>query len=629
VSRKLKLLRVLLHTFGWRGLVRRGIHETRCRLDLFRARPKYTIAGRSYTGNLRYRPKADLSKLPEEYGVKALARGGRVVAGAYEAYGHEWRAFPQTDAEWRRHPQIGYEFSSRPWWCLPHLSAVADIKDVWEPGRFSWVYDLIRAYSVSGEAAYAETFYRYFESWEKATPPFRGVHWVCGQEVAIRSLALLHAMDCLPPPPGEGAAAWPARLLTALAWSGERIADAIGYGLSQRNNHGISEACGLVHIGLRLRGIHPDADDWLKRGKRLLEEQIHDQFSEDGWYAQHSFTYMRVALEQALIAQISLIASGLSLPEGSLKLLAASFQLLSSLVDSKTGHVPNHGANDGGRTALFTTANYRDFRPILTLSALVLDLPLAADITPDAEVVTWLGGSAPRKGPPRHDGVWVGSSGWVVARVGSAALFLRAGCYRHRPSHLDTLHMSVSFDHIETIVDAGTFAYNAPEPWNNPFVGAAFHNGPIVDGSEPAERGPRFLWYSWPKGRIVRADYQDDSVSVLAEIPGRARREVQLTADEVRVTDSAMDPGVATLEVSWLLNPNCRTVQCVHMPGAERLEAVEEQALGWFSPSYGLRLPSTIVRARRERSAGRLELQTTIRSPLKSGDVNQSYEAYH
>lgn len=613
--RKLILLRILLRTFGWRGLVQRGIHEIRCRLNVFRTTPKHPLEDRRYQGGSLYRPRAALSALPEDHREKTMARARRVVDGAYEAYGHDWRAFPQTDIQWRSHPRTGYEFPLRQWWSLPHVSAAADIKDVWEPGRFSWVYDLVRAYSVNGEAVYAEAFHRRFASWETAAPAFHGVHWVCGQEVAIRSLALLYAMDSLPVPQQDASAAT-ARMLAVLGWSGERIADAIGYGLSQRNNHGISEACGLLHIGLRLRGIHPDANTWVRTGKRLLEDQIGDQFSEDGWYAQHSFTYMRVALEQTLLAQFSLVALGMTLSAASLELMTRSLHLLTLLVDSQTGQVPNHGANDGGRIALFSTANFRDFRPILTLGALVLDLPLPADIAPDPEIVLWFGGAAPRVGPPRRDGVWTGSSGWAVARAGDAALFLRAGCYRHRPSHLDALHLDVSFHHIETITDPGTFAYNAPAPWKNPFIGAGFHNGPILDGSEPAERGPRFLWYSWPAARIVSADYRDGRVYLLAEIPGRVQREIQMTADEVRVVDSVLDPEVRALEVSWLLHPDCRAARCVHISGAERFEAAEEQVLGWFSPIYGLRLPSAVIRAHRERSAGPLESQTTIRSPL-------------
>src|SRR5690606_17608196 len=88
-----------------------------------------------------------------------------------------------------------------------------------------------------------------------------------------------------------------------LGFSGERINDAIGYALSQRNNHAISEAAGLIALGVRLRDVHPAAGAWLRRGERLLNRLVPEQFARDGWYIQHSFTYMRLAVDQCVIAE--------------------------------------------------------------------------------------------------------------------------------------------------------------------------------------------------------------------------------------------------------------------------------------------------------------------------------------
>ena len=79
------------------------------------------------------------------------------------------------------------------------------------------------------------------------------------------------------------------------------IADAFGYAQSQRNNHGLSEAAGLIAIGARLRGAEPRAAQWIEVGRQAMERMIIDQIAEDGWYIQHSFTYARVALDQLTI----------------------------------------------------------------------------------------------------------------------------------------------------------------------------------------------------------------------------------------------------------------------------------------------------------------------------------------
>jgi hypothetical protein len=581
----------------------------RRRNDWFRRRPRIhelnTLGRRAVT----YRPRRDFKEAVDF--DAAVERGRRVAQGTYESFGHEWRTLPTGHDAWSTHPRTGYRFTSDVWWKVPHLPPGTDIKDVWEAGRFSWVYDLIRAYSVTEDPTYSAAFHRTFRDWCESNPPFLGVQWACGQETAIRAIAVLHAEDALPAPPDDPDAA--ARIVRVLGWSGERIADAIGYGLSQRNNHGLSESAGLIHIGLRLLDVHPAAARWLELGRQRLEEQVRDQFYEDGWYAQHSFTYLRFALEQVLLAQHALSARSGSLSSELLDRLRSSVRFLALLLEPSTGLVPNHGANDGGRLVAYSAAPFRDFRPLLTLASAILDIPLPADIAPDGAVVAWLRGGTLNKGPAIADGVYTGESGWAVARVGSTFAFMAAGSYRHRPSHMDMLHLDVRIAGAEVVLDPGTFAYNAPLPWNNALTSAVFHNGPVLDGAEPAERGPRFFWYTWPEAQIVATSYQSGKGLIVATLSGRAQRRVEVDAHGVAVSDSVLDPQVAVLEVNWLVNPGAAAV--LEADGSETIDATEGSPLAWFSPTYGHRQAMKVVRARATRSQGRLEVAMRMWRP--------------
>jgi hypothetical protein len=602
---------VLARTYGRRGLTRRALHEIRRNRGWFQGTPRPDPTRVVPEGSI-FRPRGGWDRVPEERKTLAIERGRKVVTGWYEAYGHEWRRLPADAKGWRTHPGTGYEFSMGPWWTIPLLPPNADIKDVWEPGRFGWVYDLVRAYALSHDETFARAFDERLAAFIDANPPFRGVQWACGQETAIRAIAVLHAQDGLPRPSG-GSETAARRITTLLAWSGERIADAIGYGLSQRNNHGISEASGLIQIALRLGDAHPSAGEWLSKGQRFLSEQIRDQFAPDGWYAQHSFTYMRVALEQALHAQRALEAHGLSLPADALRRLDSAVALLVSVVDGRSGVVPNHGANDGARVVPLSTADFRDFRPLLTLASLVRNRPLPTDIPPDSEVLNWLGRESPPPAPARRDGVEVGSSGWAVARVEGASLFIRAGRYSHRPSHIDPLHIDVRFEGMEVITDAGTFAYNAPAPWKNALAAAYLHNGPLLDGIEPAQRGPRFLWYSWPNAGIVDTTYERVTATVIAEAPGRVRRSITVNGSAITVVDHVLAPSASMVGVTWLLHPSVNP-NCVEVPDAETVRAKEGDVTAWFSPTYGLRVASIAIRANRPAAPG-TELRTVIRRP--------------
>jgi hypothetical protein len=611
--------RAVGRTYGMRGVVRRGRHELRRKLRMFSAAPTGSLGNEFGTPSPWYALSNDWDAVPAARRTELIERGQRVVGGEYEAFGAEWRRMPVSPVEWRTHFSTRYEFSNDLWWTVPHLPAEADIKDVWEPARFAWVYDLIRAYRLTGDETFATAFYKHLQRWMESSHPFRGVHWSCGQETAIRALAILHAEAAMPALRDAEAAG---RIASVLLWSAERIADAIGYGASQRNNHGISEAAGLIHLGLRFRRVDRRARNWLSRGQRIIEEQIRDQFALDGWYAQHSFNYMRVALDQVLLVQRALEANGATLSEDALRRIDAALSLLTELVDGVSGVVPNHGANDGARVLPLSAAPHRDYRPLLTLGAVIRRHAMPADVPPDRETLAWLGAPTPAIAEPRRDRVIRGASGFVIARLGDVCVFLRAGEYRHRPSHLDVLHLDVRFGSQEVVVDPGTFAYNAPPPWNNGLVSAVVHNGPVVDDTEPAQRGARFLWYSWPVARVRRAELLMGMVQIVAEVPGIAVRTVEIRRDRVTVSDELTSTRNGAMQVTWLLHPSITGPERVI--GGEYLTAViasDDAADAWFSPTYGVRLACTAVRARIDGDAPRRRLETVIMRPTSAAEV--------
>ncbi len=596
MARPAVLAASVVRTFGWRGLMRRLRHEWRARTDGFRHAP---ARGAVRLGNAApvFAPHAGFAGMPVAWRGEAIDRGERVRQGSYEAYGWDWRPLPVTETEWKCDPVTGFRFADDPWWRIETLPPSADIKDVWEPARFTWVYDLIRAHAITGEPAYARAFFERLDGWMAANPPFRGVHWVCGQETAVRALAILHGVDAF----AGVASAWPAAdgvTATALAWSGERIADGIDYGASQRNNHGISESAALVHLGLRFERSHPAAAGWYRRGMRVLTEQILDQFAEDGWYAQHSFTYLRVALEQVALAQRALLASGRSLPASALDRVARGVELLLEVTDASTGVVPNHGSNDGALVTRYSLAAYRDMRPVLTLACAVFGLAVPEDLDTDDAVLAWLGVERPMSLPPRGDGVATGASGWASARLGPTHVFLRAGTYRHRPSHLDRLHVDVRHAGNEIIVDAGTFAYNRPPAWRNAMAAAVLHNGPLVDGVASGERGPRFLWYVWPAARLRVARHEGDRILLEADAPEGACRRVIVTKDAVRIEDTTCPSSPRALTVHWLLAPGVPGgILDIECSQRKVLCGAEAAPAGWFSPSYGKRIATISIQA--------------------------------
>lgn len=599
----------LWRTFGRRGLVQRGQFEIRRRMNAFCTAPRQKAPDVS-----RAPLPSEWPFLPDAHRVRqgtdgdvALARARRVAAGEHHAYRWTWRARPRSGAEWLTHPESGFRYSGDvPWWRVPHFDRGAgDIKDLWEPARFTWAYDLARGWMLTGDETFVRAIASGISTFLSVSTPFRGPHWACGQETAIRALAWLWAEGaCRDAVSFDGALR--GQLLQGLAWSGERIADAFEYAQSQRNNHGLSEATGLVAIGARLRGADHRADGWIDRGHRALETMILDQIASDGWYIQHSFTYARLALDQLTVARRALRAVDRDLSARAIERVRALIDLVAVCMDPASGDLPNHGPNDGAYVLPLSTQPYRDFRPSLTAAAATFGAPLPDSIEPNAEILAWLRVDPPTQRPAART-PWVrsGKSGWAVAVTSGARAFVRAGRYRSRPGHIDPGHVDVWIGGKPTAIDAGTFRYMAPPPWDNGLASIEVHNTVAISGIEAARRGPRFLWLVWPQARIDSVSIVGDEI--LIEITNESWRHHHIvhrrkctvhTAGASVVDEIRGNPTFgAPVNLHWLVEDGSEVkVTCSEGGTLSDVRGDRESTRGWTAESYGAKRPVRSIR---------------------------------
>src|SRR6185295_1535155 len=95
-----------------------------------------------------------------------------------------------------------------------------------------------------------------------------------------------------------------------------------------------------------------------------------------------------------------------------------------------------------------------------------------------------------------------GIGGYYTLRGNNGFAFVRCAGFRHRPSQADMLHADLWWHGQNVAVDAGTYSYNAPEPWNNPLAHTAFHNTVTADDLDQMDRAGKFLWLPWLRGRV-------------------------------------------------------------------------------------------------------------------------------
>ncbi len=498
--------------------------------------------------------------------------------------------------------------------------SAADVKFGWEPARFGWAVCLARAFRVSGEAALAECFLENLKIFWQANPPYLGMNWVSGQEVALRIITWAFAARAF----WNAPASTPERkalLAEMIAAHAGRIPPTLIYARSQDNNHLLSEAAGLLTAGWLLPG-HPAAAEWRRLGWLWFNQGVQRQVAADGGYVQQSCNYHRLMLHLALWVDALARQNGLPWPPLSCVRLEAAAQWLQIRLDPVSGSVPNLGHNDGA--CLFPFGAFGDYRPTVQAAGLAFaELPVLTT-GPWDELAAWMGlpGVAALEGPEPAP-VEVDADGVILRGTESWAM-LRAAHYRHRPGQSDQLHVDLWWRGQNITMDAGTYRYNAPPPWDNGLSGGEVHNSITVDGKEAMTRAGRFLWLDWDQAAVIRLGPQE----AVAERGGydrlgvRHRRSVEWVQPNLwRVEDELLPvgkPGLHHFWLHWLLpdwpwqvagtalrlagplgvvrisisGAAAEEIQLIR--GGERLVGSGNvpAVLGWFSPTYAHRLPA-------------------------------------
>ena len=360
-----------------------------------------------------------------------------------------------------------------------------DIKFIWEPARFGWAFILGRAYHLTQDEAYAETFWKYFEEFTEANHPNLGPHWMNGQEVAIRLMTLAWADQVFE----TAAASSPerrARLAASVAVHAARIPSTLIYARAQNNNHLVTEAAGLYTAGLALPD-HPHASKWRALGWRWLNWAFRRQIGGYGEYIQHSTNYHRVMLQAALWVDA---IKDVGWPRLTLQSLGRATHWLFSMLDPASGRTPNLGANDGALILPLSATPFNDFRPTVQAAARAfLRFQMPGGVWD--EMSLWLGLG-------EHEKAYESSLYLADHPRGRESwAYLRASTFPSRLGHMDQLHLDLWWRGLNVAQDAGTYLYNADPPWDNPLVTSRAHNTVTVDGRDQMTRGGRFMTLDW------------------------------------------------------------------------------------------------------------------------------------
>ncbi|MCA9263768.1 MAG: alginate lyase family protein [Planctomycetales bacterium] len=422
-----------------------------------------------------------------------------LARGKFSWFEH-WTNQVGCPPDWHVNVETGQRLPSDLHWSRIPDFANGDIKLVWELSRFGWVFPLIRQYHRTHDESLPELFWALLEDWAEHNPPYDGANWKCGQETSLRIMSWSFAIYGF----ATAKATSPARihqLVRMIGVSARRVEAHLPYALSQQNNHGVSEGMGLWTAGLLFPELRY-ADRWRQRGRQVLEQLADQLIYDDGGFSQHSWNYHRVMLHLYLWSVQLGRVNQVVWPSQMLHRLAQAGDLLVQMTDPTNGGVPCYGQNDGAMVLPLTSCDSRDYRPVGQAVSVLTHGHKCYAAGPWDEALWWLFGDAgqPVRAPERPTSLVSSPSGYVLLQSESSRVATRCGALRHRPSHADQLHVDLWWRGENIAVDAGTYSYNAPSPWNNPFAETRYHNTVTVDGLDQMNRVSRFLWLPWIQG---------------------------------------------------------------------------------------------------------------------------------
>lgn len=436
----------------------------------------------------------------------AVNEAERILSGEIKYFAHEFQktGFPP---DWHKDPVTGIKLDSTKHWSQLSDEGEVDIKFIWEPSRFSFVYTLARAYAFNQDERYAEAFWQLIESWAESNPPNTGPNWMDGQEAALRLMAWTFGLYAFMDSPSTTPQRI-ANITVYIAAHAQRIYSNTEFAIFTRGNHSISEALGLWMTGLLFPELK-DAEKYLSFGRMSLEREAVQQIFPDGSYSMYSLNYHRFVLQMLLYAIKLGELNNSPLPDSVYRVANLSVDYLYQLVDPQTGQMPVYGSNDGALVLPLNSCDFTDYRPILQLGSFLMKGKRLFDSGVWDEDLYWLCGSESlitKVDAPEQPNQSYANGGVYVLQNAHSKAVIRCTEFKERPSHADQLHVDLWWRGENIAIDAGTYLYSGDNIWRNSLAHTSVHNTVIVDSKDQMKMVSRFTWVDWARGKVIQQD---------------------------------------------------------------------------------------------------------------------------
>jgi hypothetical protein len=539
--------------------------------------------------------------------------------------GHGYRPI-----DWFLDPVAGRRFPRVPlsvWNFEQMRPAGADIKLPWELARCQHWPLLGQAYRLTREDRFAWEIVRELRDFMDANPIGTAVNWACTMDVALRAANWALALELIRPaalPPEFWLDAY-----QALFDHGAFIERHLENHYEVTSNHFLSDVVGLFYVASVFRDL-PRGSLWNSQCRMWLVQEMDVQVLPDGADYESSVPYHRLVSELFLGAARVAETDGSPLPERFLVRLSAMIDFLSAVL-RPDGLMPQVGDADDGR--LHVLSEYGTWRPqdprhLFGPAAGLFDRTdwaRGAGGWSEWEAEWWgFDGSPVAVHPPESPSAMrhFPHAGLTVMRSNGDYLLITNGIVgtggfgNHK--HNDLLSFEYHAAGAPVVVDPGSYLYTSDPDARNLFRSTRSHNTLRLDGQEQNELRPEWLFRMFEKASPEHVSVREDrdEFEYCGRHSGYGHPEKSLVhsrtftlrrADGSLVITDALE-GQEPCHLRWHFHfaPGVT----IGMAGTDAVDIAAsgtrlQMALpsgvtaaitwGWYSPSYGVRVPCMVL----------------------------------